>query len=137
MLLKINKQDLVKHISIVQKAISSRTTIPILEGILLQTKDNRLKLTGSDGEISIETSVDAFVEEEGELVISSRLFGDIIRKLPNAMIKISVTGTNMNITCEQSEFNIIGQSGKEYPNLPRIDELKTLTLPTELLKDDI
>lgn len=137
MKLRIHKQDLAKHIGIVQKAVSGRTPMPILEGILMECSNNHLKLTGSDGEISIETRVDAFIEEEGSIVIGSRIFGDIVRKLPNAMISIETEGTNMRITCEKSEFNILGQNTREYPNLPVVEEVNSVTINGEKLKAGI
>lgn len=137
MKLRIHKQELSKHIGIVQKAISGRTPMPILEGILMECSNNQIKLTGSDGEISIETYVDAFIEEEGSVVIGSRIFGDIVRKLPNAMVSIDVEGTNIKITCEQSEFNILGQNTKEYPNLPIVEEINSITISGEKLKEGI
>ncbi|SHH36371.1 DNA polymerase-3 subunit beta [Anaerosphaera aminiphila DSM 21120] len=125
---KINKRDLSKHISIVQKAISTRTTMQILEGILLKAKDNKLTLIASDTEITVNTSVSAIVIEEGEIVINSRLFGDIIRKLPDDTIHIEVLNSNMNIKCLNSEFNIQCQPSDEYPDLPKIDEIVNVKL---------
>lgn len=137
MKLRIQKQLLAKHVGIVQKAISGRTPMPILEGILLECENNRIKMTGSDGEISIVTYADAFVEREGSIVIGSKLFGDIIRRLPNAMINIEVEEANMQIICEKSEFNILGQSTREYPSLPQVDPINSVTLKADLLREGI
>ncbi|RVU55742.1 DNA polymerase III subunit beta [Anaerosphaera multitolerans] len=137
MKLKISKKDLSKHISIVQKAISTRTTMQILEGILLKAKDNILTLIASDTEITIKTSVSALVLEEGEIVINSRLFGDIIRKLPDETIDIEVASTNMNIKCLNSEFNIQCQVSDEFPDLPRIDEIVNVSIKAFDFKEAI
>ena len=90
MLIKVNRKELTKHISIVQKAISQRTTMQILEGIKISAKNNSLTLTATDTEISIKTELNAIVEREGDIVINSRLFGDIIRKLENDILVYSI-----------------------------------------------
>lgn len=135
---KIEQRNLSKHISIAQKGISSRTTLQILDGILIEAKNNRLKLTGTDLEVSIETYVDAEVEVEGSIVVNSRVFGDIIKKLPSADIYINVDEkNNINIKCENSEFNILGSPYSEYPDLPIILEKDSFELPKDLFKSAI
>ncbi len=135
----INQSKLSNHISIVQKAVSARSTLKILEGILLTARDNKLKLTGTDSEIiSIETFVECEVVEEGSIVINSRIFGDIIRKLPsNSTVYIEVVKNTVNIKCENSEFNIIGNDANEYPQIPIFIEQKSITIPKDLLKNSI
>ena len=94
----INQQKLNESISIVQRAISSKAISKELEGVLLQIEGSKLKLTGTDAEIiSIETYVDCEVIEEGSTLVNARLFGDIIRKLPNDDIEIEVKGDRMFI----------------------------------------
>lgn len=137
MKIKINQKDLSKHISIAQKGISGRTTLQILDGILLETINGKLKLTGTDLEISIETYIDCEIEEEGSIVINSRLFGDMIKKLPDAPIYIHVENNNVNIKCENSEFNILGNSPKEYPDLPIILEQDNFEIQKDLFKNAI
>ena len=76
-----NQQTLTKALNTVSKAVSNRTTLPILKGILLEAKtDGKLIMTASDLEISIQKETEAYVEEEGSIVVISKLFGDIIRK---------------------------------------------------------
>ena len=118
MLIKVNRKELTKHISIVQKAISQRTTMQILEGIKISAKNNSLTLTATDTEISIKTELNAIVEREGDIVINSRLFGDIIRKLENDIININVENYMMNLKCGDSIFNLSTQKADEYPDLP-------------------
>ncbi len=138
MKIEINQRDLSRHINIAQKGISSRTTLQILDGLLLQAKDNRLKLTGTDLEISIESYVDCEIEEEGGIVVNSRIFGDIIKKLPPAPIFIEVDeNQNINIKCENSEFNILGNSPDDYPDLPIVIESDTFDIPRDLFKSAI
>lgn len=128
MKLKINRKTLAHHIGIVQKAISSRTTMQILEGILMVAKDNTIILTATDTEISIVTKFQAIVEEEGEIVVNSRLFGDIVRKLNDDTIELKIENYNMNIKCGKSLFNITCQKAEDYPDLPHVDNVLTLQL---------
>lgn len=113
MKLNIDQRQLSKAIGIVQKGISSKTTLPILSGILLKAKDNTLTLTGTDLEIGIETTLDCVVEREGNIVMTSRIFGDIIKKLPDLPVEIEVDDKqNIHIKCGMSKFNIQGQTSE-------------------------
>lgn len=137
MKIKVDQRNLSKHISIAQRGISSRTTLQILDGILLEASNHRLKLTGTDLEISIETFLDCEVMKEGSIVVNSKIFGDIIKKLPDAPIYIDVEKNNINIKCNHSEFNIAGSLGEDYPELALIVESESFTLPTDMLKSVI
>lgn len=138
MKIKIDQKDLAKHISIAQKGISSRTTLQILEGILIQTINNKLKLVSTDLEISMETYVSCEVIEQGAIVVNSKIFGDIIRKLPQGSIYIEVDSeNNIKILCENSEFNLVGYSPADYPDLPMIKEENFLEIPSDLFKSAI
>lgn len=134
---EINQKDLLKHISIAQKAISSRTTIQILEGILFEAKDNQLILTSTDLELSIETRINCIVENEGKIIINSSMIGNIVRKLPDAPIKFNITGDNIQIVCMNSEFNLIGQDYSDYPPLPQKKENKSIKINSDILKNAI
>ncbi len=137
MKITINQRELSKHINIAQKGISSRTTLQILDGILIETINDKIKLTATDLEISIETFADCHVIQDGSIVVNSRIFGDIIKKLPDAPINIEVNNNNINIKCENSEFNIIGNPGSDYPDLPIIEEQDKFILPKDLFKNAI
>ena len=134
MKIKVNQRELSKHINIVQKSISSRTTLQILDGILIEAKNNKLKLTGTDLELSIESFIDCKIIEEGSIVVNSRIFGDIIKKLDNAEVSIEVHNTSINIKCENSEFNISGSPGEDYPDLPLVVERDSFKIPMDILK---
>ncbi|HEY8362881.1 MAG TPA: DNA polymerase III subunit beta [Tissierellaceae bacterium] len=137
MKLKVNQRDLSKHINIAQKGISSKATLPILDGLLLDASKGRLKIVGTDLDIGVETYLDCEIENEGSIVVNSRIFGDIVRKLPDAPIYIEVENNNINVKCENSEFNIIGSSPKEYPSLPVLIGKNTFQLPNDLFKSAI
>lgn len=135
---KIEQRNLSKHIGIAQKAISSRSTLQILDSILIDAKNDKLKITGTDLELSIETYVDCQIEREGSIAINSKIFGDIIRKLPSEEIYIDVDKDNkVNIKCLNSEFNIQGSNPEEYPDLPIVLESDSFILPKDILKSAI
>ena len=109
----------------------------ILDGILLEAYNGKLKLTSTDLEIGIETHLDCNVIEEGSIVINSRICGDIIRKLPNSIISIEVKDNNINIKCESSEFNILGSNPFDYPELPKLIDEDSFRIPGDLFKNAI
>ncbi len=133
-----NQKDLTNSINIVQKAVSQKTTKPILKGILLESYDDKLKLTANDMSIGIETNIDAEIKEEGSIVLSSKLFGEIIRKLPQSTVCIELD-ENMIVTisCENSKFTLVAQKSDEFPNLPEVDEQNYFSINQNLLKDMI
>ncbi|HOS70014.1 MAG TPA: DNA polymerase III subunit beta, partial [Bacillota bacterium] len=88
------KSTLLESINVVQKAVPSKTTLPILEGILFDAKGGKLKLTATDLEIGIETVSNVDVIEPGKVVLSSRMVGDIVRKLPDSDIEIETAEGN-------------------------------------------
>ncbi|WP_054252899.1 DNA polymerase III subunit beta [Neofamilia massiliensis] len=131
----INQQKLNESISIVQRAISSKAISKELEGVLLQIEGSKLKLTGTDAEIiSIETYVDCQVIEEGSTLVNARLFGDIIRKLPNDDIEIEVKGDRMFIQVQKSNFELLTHNYKDYPSLPKLTDENSIIIDTGSLK---
>ncbi|WP_300409289.1 DNA polymerase III subunit beta [Lagierella sp.] len=134
---EINQKELLKHINIAQKAISSRTTLPILEGILFEVEDNKLTLKATDLELGIKTSTGCMMEEEGKIVINSSMIGNIVRKLPDSTIKFNITGENIQIRCANSEFNLIGFDSYDYPPLPKVDVEKSIKISSEIMKEAI
>ena len=120
-------------ITMASRAVSPKSSIPALEGILLEAGEN-LRLTGYNLEIGIRTTVPAQVTQQGSLVLSARLFGDIIRKLPDDVVCFSAQRDMVNIKCGMSEFNILGTSPEEFPELPTVEYQNTLTLPQSALR---
>lgn len=132
------KQKLQEGILIAQKAITGKSTMPILEGIYIHASKNQLTLVGSDMDVSIQTKVEADVLEEGSIVIDSKIFGEIIRKLPNSDIRIEIIENDtVQITCEKSVFNVVYMNAEEFPQLPKIDETKQIQVPQNILKNMI
>ncbi len=119
------------------RAVSPKSSIPALEGILLEATKNKLILTGYNLETGIQTSIEAEIKKEGSLVVSARLFGDIIRNLPDDMVTISVEKTTIHISCGMSNFHILGTDSKEFPELPSIDNGNALFIHQSKLKNMI
>ncbi|MFZ5353896.1 MAG: DNA polymerase III subunit beta [Bacillota bacterium] len=133
-----NKSNLLNSINIVQKAVPTKTTLPILEGILFEAKNGKLKLTGTDLEVGIETVIDVDVIVPGKIVLSSKIAGEIVRKLPDSDVEIEAVGNNtVNIKCENSKFKIIGLSAEEFPELPTVKKDNGITLSQNVLRDMI
>ena len=132
------KQKLQEGILIAQKAITGKSTMPILEGIYINATKDGLTLIGSDMDVSIETKVQADVLEEGTVVIDSKIFGEIIRKLPNSDVRIEIIESDtVQITCQKSVFNVVYMNADEFPSLPQIDEEKKIEVPQNILKNMI
>lgn len=133
-----SKSDLLRAVNIVLKAVPSRTTMSILECILIQTSSNMIKLTGNDTELGIETIVKGEILEEGKIALNARIFSDIIRKLPDNNVTIeSNENFNTTIICEKAKFTIAGKSGDDFSNLPYIEKNNFISLSQFTLKEVI
>ena len=122
----------------VSRAVSSKSVIPALEGILLQAEGFHVTLTGHDTEISITTTIDANVMESGQAVIPAKLFGDLIRRMNGEEVEISTNGNGMvNIRSSSTEFDISCLNVDDYPTLPNPGAEKTLELQAKVLTDMI
>ncbi len=131
------KQQLSKIINTVQKAVSAKSIMPILECILIDANGSgELTITGNNLDLCIEYSDQCNIPEGGTIAISSKMFGEIIRRLPDGDVTVTVNEENnvMTIKCGKSEFNIQGLSGLEYPAMPEITENYRLTLKQPALK---
>ena len=136
-----NKDDLVNNVSIVQRAVSSNSTVQILNGILIESDNNsKIKLTGYDLQTGIEADMDADVFERGSVVLDSKFFGDIIRKLPESEVEISVNDNFQTvISCGKAEFKISGLDPETFPKIPEVDEASSdkIVMPQKILKSMI
>lgn len=110
------QQNLIKVLNIVSKAVSVRTTIPVLKGIMLKAESDKLTMSASDLDLSIQDTTDAEVVESGSIIVMARLFSDIVRKLPGEEIQIETDEeNNVFIKSMNSEFKIIGMAADEFP----------------------
>lgn len=132
------RSELASAVSNVQRAVSSKASIPALEGILIKAYDSKLVFSGYDLEIGITTTMDATVNEEGEIVVSAKLFADIVRKLPEEIVCIETDERLITyITSGQADYQIVGISSNEYPELPKFEETDKITINAEILKNMI
>ena len=132
------KSDLVKGVSIVSKAVPTKTTMPILECILIDATTDIIKLTANDMELGIETVIRGQIDEKGMIALDARIFSDIVRKLPDNEIVIE-SGVNFQtlITCEKAKFNISGKSGEDFSYLPYIERENPVSISQFTLKEVI
>lgn len=143
---EIMRDHLLAGLNDVMKAVSSKTTVPILTGIKIDVTNEGVSLTGSDQDITIQT----FIPEEengqqvmtitatGSIVLQARMFNEIVRKLPTNEVEIEVTnGFATYIRSGKSEFHLIGQDAIEYPLLPEVSDEEQFTIPADLLKSII
>jgi len=132
------KENLLNGINIVQKGVSSKTTLPILEGILIETIENTIKLTSNDLEIGIECIIEAQIKRKGASVVESKMFGEIIRKLPDADIFISLEDNGIFIIeCEGSLYKLSSLNPDDFPRLPSIKADESVKIKQSTFKEMI
>jgi len=123
--------------NIAARATAAKSPIPALEGLQLSAED-KLTIKGYDLRKGIYTSIEADVQQRGSIVVGARLFGEMIRRLPDGLVTISVDEKeNVTVSCGKSKFNIMGISSEDYPELPRFDTLNSISLPQKTLKSMI
>lgn len=138
----INRNLFIENLNNVMRAISSRTTIPILSGIKLVLTEDELTLTGSDTDISIEIKIpvseDLAVESTGSIVLPARFFSEIIKKLPGKDFSFEVKDSfQTQIVSENSDFTINGLDANNYPRLPEIPDDSTFTISGKTFREII
>ena len=132
------KSNLVHAVSIVSKAVSNNTTLPILKCILIEAVAGNIRLTANDMELGIETTIDGHIDAPGKIAIEAKLFSEIVRKLPDNDVMIETDDQyKATITCEKACFQIMGQEGEEFPSLPEIEKNQSITLSQFSLKEVI
>lgn len=143
MKISIKRQYFIEQLNHCLKAISPRTTLPILSGIKIDVSNDQMVLTGSDSEISIEITIPTEVdneevleiEEPGSVVLTGRFFVDIIKKLSGDFVELETNDHySTKITAGKSEFNLSGQDANQYPLLPEVNEADSLVMPSTVLK---
>ena len=132
------KDKIIKAINSVVKGVASKTTMPILEGILIQTNDNEIKLTTYDLELGIEYVMECDVKEQGSTVVNAIMFSEIIRKLPDTEIHITLNEKNLlEIECEGSLYKLATMNPEEFPELPKIEVENSIEIEQNVLKNMI
>lgn len=131
-----SKSELLKSVNIVMKAVPSKTTMPILQCILIDASANIIKFTSNDMELGIETIVKGSIEEKGIVALDAKIFSEIVRKLPdNDVTIVTDEKQNTTITCEKAKFNIPGQSGEDFSYLPFIEKNEGVQISQFTLKE--
>ncbi len=132
------KSSLLNGVQIVSKAVPNKTTMSILECILVDTRAGEIKLTANDMELGIETVIDGEIIEKGIIALDAKIFLEIVRKLPDNDITIETDDFyKTTITCEKSKFNIIGKSGEDFSFLPDIEKNDCVVISQFTLKEVI
>ena len=133
-----SKSNLAKGVSIVSKAVPSKTTMPILECILIDASMDVIKLTANDMELGIETKIEGNIIEHGIIALNAKIFSEIVRKLPDNDIIIETESDSQTmITCEKAKFNIAAQSGSDFSYLPAVEKENDITVSEFTLKEVI
>ena len=124
-------------VAVASRAAASKSPIPALEGLLLQAMDD-LRVTGYNLKEGIYTTVAADVSEAGSVIVGARLFGEMIRRLPDGIVTVSTDANNaVNVKCGRSDFHFIGLAAADYPEMPSVDSVNNITLPQKTLRSMI
>lgn len=129
MKLSINRTELSNALSIVMKGVSTRSTLPVLSGILIEAVGDKIILQATDLELSIQYSVAALVEEEGKTVVPGKLFSEIVKNLPDAAVHVEATEDQAFITCDTSSFSIRALNAEDFPGFPRVETHQQIEIP--------
>ena len=133
-----SKANLLHGVNIVSKAVPTRTTMAILECILIDASANEIKLTPNDMELGIETKIEGEIAERGIIALDAKIFSEIVRKLPDSDVVIETDSSfKTTITCEKAKFNIVGKSGEDFSYIPFIERNESITMSQFTLKEVI
>ena len=136
MKLVCSKSNLLNGVQIVSKAVPNKTTMSILECILIDALNGEIKLTANDMELGIETIIEGDIVEKGMIALDAKIFLEIVRKLPDSDITIETDANyKTTITCEKAKFNIIGKSGEDFSYLPNIEREDSIIVSQFTLKE--
>ena len=138
MKIQCNSSELAKACLNVQRTVSNKSTIPALEGILIDAKENLITLTGYDLEVGSVATIDAEVSSQGKIVLNAKNLCDILRMLPDDVVTIDCDERNISkIKSGETEYSLIGTSADDYPELPSISKYTSITLELGTIKDMI
>lgn len=133
-----SKSNLLHGVNIVSKAVPTRTTMAILECILIDASANEIKLTANDMELGIETKIEGEIAERGVIALDAKIFYEIVRKLPDSDVTIETDASfKTTITCEKAKFNIVGKSGDDFSYIPYIERNEPIVMSQFTLKEVI
>ncbi len=125
----INQSELQNALTVVLKGVSTRSTLPILSGILLNAENDKLTLQTTDLELSIQYSTAALIEEEGKAVVPGKLFSEIVKNLPDAAVHIEAAEESASITCDAAAFTIKALNYEDFPGFPHVNITQRIEIP--------
>lgn len=130
----INKTELQNALAVVQKGISTRSTLPVLSGILIDATGEKLVFQSTDLELSIQMEVPALVEEPGRVVVPGKLFSDIVKSLPDAAVNVAAEAESAEarVTCDTTAFSLKTLNPEDFPGFPTVSPSQTIKLPFEV-----
>lgn len=132
------RTDLATAVSNVSRAVSTKASIPALEGVLIKAYDGKLNISGYNLEIGITTDIEATIQTEGEIVVSAKLFLDIVRKLPEEVVMVETDDRMVTyITSGQVDYQIVGMSSVEYPDLPSFEQTDSISVNAKTMREMI
>lgn len=136
MKLVFSKLNLLNGVQIVSKAVPNKTTMSILECILIDATGKEIKLIANDMELGIETIIEGEIVEKGQIALDAKILLDIVRKLPDNEVTLEADKSfKTNITCEKAKFTIIGKSGEDFSYLPSIEKIDSIVVSQFTLKE--
>ncbi len=135
--IRVGKQELANGISIVSKAVPSKTTMSILECIMIDARGDTIRLIANDMELGIETAVEGEIVGGGRIAVAASMFSNIIRKLPDNEVRIFTEGEKVTITCENARFTILGRTGEDFSYLPELDQQNGIKISQFTLREMI
>ncbi len=125
----INQSELQGALGVVAKGAATRSTLPILSGILLKAYDDSLTLESTNLDLSIQCSVAALIEEEGEAVIPSKLLNEVVKSLPDAAVHFSFSEDSVDIICDTASFSLKTLPAQDFPGFPSIQKELSVNIP--------
>ncbi|MDO5131636.1 MAG: DNA polymerase III subunit beta [Eubacteriales bacterium] len=137
MRIRISRENLLKSINIVARAVSGKTTMSIMQCIMINASGTEICLIANDLELGIQTIAQGIILERGMIAVDAQIFSNIVRKLPDNDVSIETSGEKVMIRCENSKFAILGREGSDFPFLPEIDRSVGIRLSQYTLRDMI
>ncbi|MCQ2497803.1 MAG: DNA polymerase III subunit beta [Lachnospiraceae bacterium] len=133
-----NKADLLNGVNTVSKAVPNKTSMSILECILIDASSNEIKLIANDTELGIETTINGTIEEKGKIALDAKILTDYVRKLPDSQVSIECDSSlKTYIKCDKINFTLIGKPADEFTYLPKVEKLDSIVLSQFSLKEII
>ena len=135
--IKINKEELMKGVQSAIRAVPNKTTLPILECVLITAENDEIRVTGNDTQLGIEAYLDGEITENGKIAIDAKMFAPVIQKLPDGMISLKTDGEEVAVKSGRTKFVLNYRDGDEFPYLDNVSRDRSITISCDTLKDAI